>query len=171
MIEIWKDIADYEGQYMVSNLGRVKSLEHKLRNGHIWRERVLAITYCEDKYGRILLSKNNNHKRFLIHRLVAEAFLENPDNLPQVNHKDENPKNNTVDNLEWCTAKYNNNYGTHNDRMRKTQGKPVVCVETGIVYQSAREIKRKLGYNNTLIGACCKSKNRTAYGYHWKYVE
>ena len=75
----------------------------------------------------------------MIHRLVALAFLDNPNNYPQINHKDENKLNNCVDNLEWCDAKYNINYGTRNDRMAKTQSRKIRCVETGIIYDSIKE--------------------------------
>lgn len=116
MIEIWKPIANFEN-YEISNYGRVKSLNYN----HANQERILVPEVTKKGYLRICLSKNNIKYKFRIHRLVAEAFIQNPDNLPQVNHKDEDKINNCVDNLEWCDNKYNNNYGTKIERAIKTR--------------------------------------------------
>ena len=112
MNEEWRDIKGYEGRYQVSNLGRVKSLNYN----HTSREKILKAR--EDKVGYLYLNlyKNNKRKTHKVHRLVAQAFIENPNNYPQVNHKDENKSNNRVENLEWCTHRYNLNYGTRNQR-------------------------------------------------------
>lgn len=112
MNEIWKDIPGYESKYQVSNLGNVRSLNY-LRTGGI-----KLLTQGTDKrgYKRVGLYKDGKRKRYLVHRLVAMTFISNYDDLPQVNHKDENKANNCVDNLEWCDAKYNMNYGTRNER-------------------------------------------------------
>ena len=112
MKEMWKDIPGYEGLYQVSNLGEVRGLKHKGSN------KVKTLKQATNKrgYKRVNLSKNGKKKNYLVHRLVAMTFIPNPDNLPQVNHKDENPSNNNVNNLEWCTSKYNINYGTRNER-------------------------------------------------------
>ena len=112
MNEIWKDIKGYEGSYQVSNLGRVKSLNYH-RCGF---ERILEID-SSSQYETIMLYKNGSRTRFLIHRLVASAFIPNPNNYPVVNHIDEDKSNNRVDNLEWCTQQYNVNYGTGLDRL------------------------------------------------------
>ena len=108
--EIWKDIEGYDGMYQVSNLGRVKSFKN-------CKERILSSGTTKKNYKFVILSKNDIRKNFQVHRLVAMTFLPNPDNLPQVNHKDENPSNNNLENLEWCTAKYNSNYGNHCNRI------------------------------------------------------
>jgi hypothetical protein len=112
-IEIWKDIPEYEGLYQVSNFGNVKSLNYK-RSG---KEKILKPQPNNKGYLRIGLSKNGNSTLFFVHRLVASVFLKNDNNLPIINHKDENPLNNHVDNLEWCTHEYNMNYGTCKERM------------------------------------------------------
>lgn len=108
--EVWKDIDGYDGLYQVSNMGRVKSFK--------WgKERILKPYETGNGYLRVELQS----KPFKLHRLVAQAFIPNPDNLPFVNHKDENPKNNMVDNLEWCDNKYNINYGTTQERRISTK--------------------------------------------------
>lgn len=113
MTEIWKNIEGYEGKYQVSNLGQVKSM--------IGQEKVLHPKKHRNGHLQIGLHKDKKRKTMYIHRLVAQAFIPNPDNLPCVNHKDENPSNNNVDNLEWCTQKYNCNYGTRVDRIMETK--------------------------------------------------
>lgn len=120
--EIWKDIAGYEGYFQVSNLGRVKSLERvvkthdRLGGFRKKKERILKCVPLKNKYLHVCLWKDNEAKTFLVHRLVANAFIPNPSCLPQVNHKDERRDNNNVSNLEWCTANYNSNYGSRTER-------------------------------------------------------
>ena len=104
MKEIWKPIKDYK-DYYISNLGNLKSLK-------FGKEVFMALSEDKDGYFKVNLFKENKSKTKYIHRLVAEAFIPNPNNLKCINHKDENKHNNSVDNLEWCTTKYNNNYGT-----------------------------------------------------------
>lgn len=166
-MEQWKNIADYEGQYMVSNLGRVKSLG----NDRTRKEKLLAQVKTDRGYTTVNLFKNGKEKKHYVHRLVAMAFIPNPTNLPQVNHKDEDKTNNRVDNLEWCIQEFNINYGTRNKRIAMAQSKQVLCVETGVIYPSTQEVERQLGFANTHIGSCCNGKLKTAYGYTWKYVD
>ena len=138
MQEIWKDIEGYEGYYQVSNLGRVKSLQTKAYS-HIQkkaivvrREKILKQFPDTKGYLMVDLRKNKTRNTQKVHRLVATAFLPNPDNLPQVNHKDENKINNNVENLEWCTLQYNVNYGTARARMAQKQCKKVFQIsQTG----------------------------------------
>lgn len=106
MEEVWKDVAGYEGYYMVSSLGRIKSLRFR----HIKREKIMIPNLRPDGYMAIGLSKNGVTKTKTVHRLVASAFLENPNNLEMINHKDENRSNNAVSNLEWCSRSYNQLY-------------------------------------------------------------
>lgn len=162
MEEIWKDIEGYNGKYQVSNLGRVKSLKGS--------EKILKPRVSNTGYKYVNLCIQGKSKTLKIHRLVAQAFLPNPEGLPQVNHKDEDKLNNNVDNLEWCTREYNCNYGTRNKRIASTGGIKVICIETGIAYDSILEAKRCTGINNTDIAEVCKGIRKTAGGFHWRYM-
>lgn len=133
MEEIWKDILGYEGMYQVSNTGQVRSLDREISQLNRWgsyshktlKGRILSSSSDDDGYTTVALSKGGQTKYCLVHRLVAQAFLPNPDNLPQVNHKDEHPCNNNVNNLEWCTSEYNMTYGTRLQRISAAnKGKP-----------------------------------------------
>ena len=119
MKEIWKNIKGYEGLYQVSNLGRVKSLERKDNLGRKVNEKILKNRNATHGYIAVILSKDSNKKTYRVHRLVAEAFIPNPNKYLEVNHKDENKSNNRIDNLEWCDRKYNCNYGTFKERHSK----------------------------------------------------
>ena len=124
MIEEWRPIEGYEGLYEVSNTGRVRSLDRfivdSLGHKRFYKGKVLIPVKSNLGYLFVGLYCNEKNKRYLVHRLVAQAFIENPDNLPEINHKDEDKTNNSVENLEWCTAKYNLSYGTRNIRRRET---------------------------------------------------
>lgn len=131
-------------------------------------------------YLNVVLSKNNRPKYFKIHRLVAEAFIPNPENLPCVNHKDENQSNNLVENLEWCTHEYNINYGARNERVSKTltNGKTSKTVlqlrKDGSlvrIWPSASEVERQIHYNQSNINQCCLGKRHSANGYKWCYAK
>ena len=168
MEEIWKDIEGYEGLYQVSNMGRVRSL----RKNIILREGISR------GYSVLNLSKNGKPLTKKVHRLVANAFIPNPDNLPQVNHKDENKLNNCADNLEWCTQEYNLNYGTGNKKrgLSNTNGKlsKPVCQysKDGCFikeWKSIMDVERMTGYDCGHISACCRNIRKTAYKYIWKY--
>lgn len=177
MKEIWKDIKGYEGLYQVSNLGRVRSLP---RNGTVKEIRLLKQHVKNSGYYIVILSKNNNQKCKTVHRLVAETFIENPKGYLVVNHKDENKKNNNVDNLEWCTQKYNINYGhcrrnmslNHSRVGRKGKAinqfdKNMNLINTFDSITDAGE-KTKINYRN--IGMCCRNQRKTAGNYIWKYA-
>lgn len=178
-LEIFKDIEGYKGLYQVSNLGRVKSLPRvkvnnsglRLIKGQILKPQTKRLGYL-----KVDLYKDGQQKSFFIHRLVATAFIPNPDNLPTVNHKDENPSNNMVENLEWCDNSYNINYGTAMKRAAKAKinhpklSKKVLCVETGVIYPSTKEVQRQLGFSASNIAFCCRGLYETKYNYHWQYV-
>ena len=171
--EIWRTIKGYESQYQVSDKGRVRSIK-------FGKERILKPGISTCGYIQVQLWKNGEKKNLLVHRLVAQTFIPNLDNLPQVNHIDENPSNNKVENLEWCDAKYNNNYGTRIKRIseKMTNGKlskPVLqYTKSGEFvkeWKSAPDVQRTIGYFHNNISNCCNGKLKSAYGYVWKYKD
>ena len=180
-METWKYIENYEGLYQISNKGRVRNS----RSGRILIQKIKNTD--SNSYRLIVLSKNNVKKCHYIHRLVAKAFLPNPNNLPCVNHKDENKTNNNKDNLEWCTHKYNSNYGTNPQRLSENaKAKPTwqKAVEKSKIkvkqltlnnelikiWDSFADIAREFNIQNASnIVACCKGKKKTSYGYKWSY--
>lgn len=130
-------------------------------------------------YLRVDLWKNGKKKRFYIHRLIAQAFIANPDNLPCVNHKDEDKTNNNMENLEWCTYEYNLNYGTRIERVAKAningkRSKTVLqLMKDGSfvrVWSSVSEVERQLHFSKSHISECCRGELQSAYGYKWCYA-
>lgn len=167
MEEVFKDIEGYDGLYMVSNLGRVKSLG----NSNDRREKILKTRKNNWGYLLVSLYSGGKCKTCKVHRLVASAFVENPNNFKEVNHIDENKTNNHADNLEWCSREYNVNYGNRNERQRDTLSKPVKCLENGIIYPSAKQAQMETGIFQGNISKCCNGKYKTAGGFHWKFVK
>lgn len=176
-MEIWRDIEGFEGLYQVSDLGRVKSLERNIVKGrgglYKIEEKILKSSKDKNGYLKVHLYKEGKQKTYLVHRLVASTFLDNPDSLPEVNHKDENPQNNCVENLEYCNSKYNSNYGSRNERVVKSLSKPILqFAKDGKFikkWDSATQVERELNLNQSHISYCCKGKLKSAYGYKWKY--
>ena len=188
-IEVWKtavyDGEVYEGLYKVSNLGRILSLDYH-RSG---KPELMNPNANTDGYLRVNLWKNGEYKTCYVHRLIAETFLENPENLPQVNHKDENKTNNFVflnedgsvdkekSNLEWKSIKDNNNHGTRNERISKamTNGKLSKRVlqlslsgELIKEWESTQECGRN-GFNQGAVAACCRGELKQYKGFLWMY--
>ena len=179
--EVWKDVLGYEGLYQVSNKGNVYSVERKDTLGRKQGGFILSPRCNENGYTMVNIYENGKRENKTVHRLVAEAFIPNTENLPQVNHIDEVKDNNNVENLEWCTSKHNNNHGTRNERLAQTQSKKVVGVniKTGevLTFSSTSEARRK-GYFN--ISQACRGvyKNtrgiligdgHTYKGHKWSY--
>lgn len=162
-IETWKWIDGYEGFYKVSDCGSVKNATGK----------ILKLKKEKNGYLRVHLDKKGKREYFNVHRLVAETFLPNPDNLPQVNHKDEAKTNNHLENLEWCTPSYNINYGTRNKKMVLKCSKPVKQYSLDGKFlkewPSAAEIQRQTGFWFTAISQCCLGKRKSAYHFKWSF--
>lgn len=183
MKEIWKPVVGYEGFYEVSDCGNVRSVSyyscyHKVVKRR--EPRMLKLEKTRDGYLRVILSLYGKSKHYFVHRLVAFAFIPNPNNYPSINHKDENPKNNNVNNLEWCTFKYNSNYGTLPIRIRKNQTNAPYHSKAVIQhskdgrfiakYPSTREAQRQTGIRCECITRVCKGRSVHAGGYKWEYV-
>lgn len=186
--EIWKDIPGYEGIYQASSLGRIKACARIITyiNGKIIhrKEKILSLIKSYGQYYTIGLQKSGKHKTYNVHHLIALTFIDNPENLPCVNHKDEDKYNNRVDNLEWCSYSYNTKY---NNNMRKKINTRNINNSYGCekkVYQydlqdnlikiwdSVKTINRELGYKVSNISSCClgKTYRNHAYGYKWSYT-
>ena len=171
-IEIWKDKKDYEGLYQASNLGRVRSVDRwvKGKSGslRLIKGKILKPGTTKDGYLQVVLCKNGKEKTFRVHRLVAETFLLNPENLPEVNHKDEDKTNNNVENLEFCDRTYNVNYGTRNEKQSKKVYQYTLDGQFVREWVSTREAGRN-GFNSGHIASCCKGKQKTHKDFIWKY--
>ena len=173
-MEVWKDIEGFEGLYQVSDCGNVRN-----KNGHIMRPATR-----QDGRLHVILSKGGKKYTRKVHRLVAAAFIPNPNNYPQINHKDENPANNNAVNLEWCDELYNHHYGTAIERMaesmkgkftgaKSVRSKPLfqysldgyLIAEWGSIYEAARV----LGVHYSNICLCCTGKRKSAGGYIWTH--
>lgn len=181
MKEIWKDIPNYEGLYQVSNLGNVKSVKRivsRAKNGTgdlPLKSRILSPTTYPKGYKKVTLRKNNESKYFFVHRLVAEAFIPNPNNYPYVNHKDENPSNNFSNNLEWCTNEYNMSYGTLGHRISLSKSRRVFQFDfNGNLlnsYYGISEASRLTKIPISSIFSCCNGINKSAGGFIWSFFE
>lgn len=195
--EIWKPIKGYEGRYEVSNFGSVKSLDrivdrldNKGRPSYVTvKGRMLKPTLSVRNtggYETVKLMIDNKGKTKKVHRLVAEAFIPNPNKYPEVNHKNEVKTNNHMSNLEWCTKEYNNSYGTRYKRIHshpnsiiamKEFGKPMrkkvkaTCLKTGVtkIYKSMLSAEND-GFDSGHISKVCKGKRKQHKGFKWEYI-
>lgn len=168
MKEAWKNITGYEGKYQVSNIGNVRSLSYRGTGV------VKALTPKKNNCGRLWVELQG--KPFLIHRLVALEFIPNVKDYPEINHKDGNPQNNNVDNLEWCTGEYNKKVYVENNTCGrpKTRTKPINQLDlSGNVvkrWKDSRSITKETRMSQTSITQCCDGKRKTAYGFKWQYA-
>lgn len=194
--EIWKPIVGYEGLYEVSNLGNVRSLDRYVKGkrdgfpSFVKGKQLTPILNCYG-YFRVNLCNSEGRKSKFIHQLVCSAFLDNPNNYNQINHKDETRTNNNLDNLEWCDAKYNANYGTRNqrlsvstsgvkknfskkglERIKLKNSKPIIGTNifTGeeIQFSSISSTKQS-GFCSRSVSECLSNKKKTYKGYLWRY--
>lgn len=184
MTEEWRDIVGFEGYFQISNMGNIRSLDRYIeyKNGKkiLRKGKNIRPVKCSNGYYEAQMSRDGKRTVMLLHRAVAQAFIPNPNNLPEVNHKDENIANNCVDNLEWCTSKYNANYGTRNQRnfekVNKKQQKPVnqltLSGEFIKRWDGICQASRSLGICDSQIIRVCKHKPRseTAGGFKWEYA-
>lgn len=184
-MEIWKPVKGYEGFYEVSNFGKIKSVAvFSHTAGKVVMRKIPMVLKPEtthDGYKRVLLSLFGKKKKYSVHRIVAAAFIPNPNNYPVVNHKDEDTANNKADNLEWCTAKYNSNYGTLPKRIsERCKNDPRISKEVvqfsidgDIIntFPSINEASRQTGAPAEVISRCCKRKARTSGGFRWAYAK
>lgn len=178
MQEIWKPIVGFEGYYEVSSFGNVRSVDRYVVNNkglRLIKGQIIKQTKQKNGYLYVGLYKKQKHKLIRVHRLVAEAFIPNPNNLPFINHRDENPLNNIVENLEWCTPKYNINYGTCIERRCNKKQKLVLqyTLDGEFVkeWQSLKEIECELGIKQYNISRCCNGKRKSACGYVFKFKQ
>ena len=175
MEEVWKPVEGYEGRYEISSLGRLRSYAQDRVNGKIKTGNLDAKGYLSI----MLYDGRGNKKVHKMHRLVASAFIDNPDNLPQVNHKDEDKTNNRADNLEWCTNEYNLRYGTHYERAAKANE---CCPTTSVkvfsvdddgnveLFDSIGEAERRTGNSHCNIVRVLKGRRPRCGGRRWFYA-
>lgn len=179
-MEEWKDICGFEGYYQISSAGRVRSLDRYARvcggGKRLVKGKILKPIRCTNGYLEISLNKGGERRVFLVHRLVANHFIENKSNFPEVNHKDEVIDNNCVENLEWCTSKYNANYGTRNERMmigRETKPINQFHINGKLIkrWDCMMDACREYGADVSSMIRVCKGKQKTCKGFKWEYAE
>ena len=183
--EEWRDVVGFEGYYQVSNLGRVRSLDrdipyinHGTPTVLYKKGQIMKLRPDSDGYLRVNLHVAHIKNKLLgVHRIVAQAFIPNPENLPCVNHKDYDRANNCVDNLEWCSVEYNNQYSNNEERRphsmyvrigrdsAKITGHPIRCIETGQIFPSMIEAERQLHLGAGTVSYSVKDGTPTRYGY------
>lgn len=162
--EEWKEIDGFDGDYWISNYGRLKSCKY---NKNI----ILSLKPNKHGYVEKQLFKDNQYYSKRIHRLVAIAFMPNPNNLPEVNHKDGNKQNNRVDNLEWCTPLENVHHRYEVLNKYKSSDKKVICIETNIIYDSITKASKSTNIHSSSISNVCHGKRKTAGGFHWRFYD
>ena len=168
-MEVWKDVPGYEGKYQVSSCGNVKSLKRQHPYNKCYVEKAMK-PVKQRGYLYVMLWNDGSGKWKPIHRLVAEAFLYKPEGKQQVNHIDGNKHNNNLTNLEWVTASENVQH-SFDVLGRKVYTRKVLCVETGEVFDSLKEVTAKLGIDYRHISSCCNGKRKKTGGFHWRYAD
>lgn len=184
MEEMWKDIEGYEGFYQVSNLGNVRSLDryvkNRMSNKNIKRGKILKSCINKHGYLAVHLIKETKGQTKTVHRLVANAFIPNPENKPEVNHIDGNKQNNILENLEWVTSSENTLHAIKTGLIKKLNGRnhyktPVnqYSLDNKFIKQwdSIKQINEEWNLKSIHVSACCRGKIKTSLGYKWKYVE
>lgn len=184
-MEIWKDIQGYENLYQVSNTGKIKGLPRIDSNGRIYPERFLKPEKLRKGYLRVRLgSRKTGLRHYLVHRLVAMAFIPNPDGLPQINHKNEKKDDNRVENLEWCDNDYNHNYGNRNKKATRHQEKKCCATDANgnivRVFDSIKDAAKEFNTSPNYISNAIHKRTRIvngkryyikkAFGYYWKLL-
>lgn len=175
LLDIWKPIEGFPN-YIVSNKGRVMSVNHRVRSRHKTRVQkgvLLNPNISNEGYCFVTLWSNNRPTRFRVHRLVAKAFLPNSDNLPQVNHRNYNRSDNRVENLEWCTAEYNMKYSNVLGCSNRACSKKVMGIKGDevVIFSSLSEAERVTGVSHQNISACCNGSRISAGNYMWNYKD
>lgn len=167
--EVFAEVYGYDTLYEISNLGRLRTKRWG-KQGYRKEYKYIEPRLNSSGYLCVNLRKNRKQRTVFIHRLVADAFVENPKGYSEVNHLDENKENCVASNLEWCSHLQNCNYGTRNEKTRLKSCKAILCKETGIVYQSGAEAAEKLGISKTAISNCVSGRSKTCMGYTWEKV-
>lgn len=162
MVEQWRDVVGYEGLYKVSDLGKVRSVR---------RRRLLRPGIKSTGYAQVTLSRDGVNRYYSVHRIVAAAFLPNPNALPQVNHKNGKKQDNRLANLEWCSASENQQHKYK--VLGKSGGHPkaVFCIETGQRWEAVHLAAQELNIHRTSISMVCHGRRKTAGGLHFKFLE
>ena len=179
-MEIWKDIEGYEGHYQVSNMGAIKSVQrvtHYLFPGGKACQRVTperlksAPVFGNGGYRQIMLYKHNVGKMYQVHRLVAAAFIPNPDSLPTVNHKNGIKTDNRADNLEWCSYSDNNLHALNVLGRKPGYCKKVMCIETQKIYDSVAAASRQTGESEHSLRGHLRGRTQSLHNKHWQFVK
>lgn len=168
-MEIWEEVYGFDSLYEISNLGRLRTKHHGARG---YQKEYRYIEPRDNGKGYLCFNLKSNHtqKTVYVHRLVANAFVANPNKHTEINHKDENKRNNSADNLEWCSHINNCNYGTRNERAKAKRTRKIICNETGVIYNSVEQAAEIMGVGKTAISNCLHGRTKTCAGYTWRLV-